>query len=190
MKWMHDYRNVLQMRIPCIEDKISKEREECSMYDPVDDLVLVWRDACGLLVLFLSRVCVTVNLSDPWTTVGIFCGSFYDFILQHEAGFFLWICVSLMGEHFEHQNIDARLSLYFIKIHFEMANIIHVWQTVDFPAAPFSWPLYSYHHHNHNFQMLSWAVHHDYNSFLMKLFSVGDKIFHFQYYLVNFKYHW
>ena len=135
------------MRMPyIIGDKIFKEREECSWFDPVDDLVLVWRDACGLLVLLLSRVCITVTLSDPWTTVGIFCGSFYDFILQLVAG-----CVSLMGEHFEQQNIHARLLFYFIKIHYEMANIIHFWQMVDFPTAQFNWPLYIYHPHNHNF---------------------------------------
>lgn len=77
------------MRMPyIIGDKIFKEREGCSWFDPVDDLVLVWRDACGLLVLLLSRVCITVTLSDPWTTVGIFCGSFYDFILKLVAGFY------------------------------------------------------------------------------------------------------
>lgn len=46
---------------------------------------------------------------------------------------------------------SCKILFYFIKILYEMANIIHFWQMVDFPTALFNWPLYIYHPHNHNF---------------------------------------
>lgn len=46
------------------------EGEECSALEPVGELLVVWRDACGLVVLLLSSVSVTVTLSASCCTVG------------------------------------------------------------------------------------------------------------------------
>lgn len=46
------------------------EGEKCSALEPVGELLVVWRDACGLVVLLLSSVSVTVTLSASCCSVG------------------------------------------------------------------------------------------------------------------------
>lgn len=55
----------------CLGDEFyTVEGEKCSALEPVGELLVVWRDACGLVVLLLSSVSVTVTLSASCCTVG------------------------------------------------------------------------------------------------------------------------
>lgn len=57
----------------CLEDEFYiVEGEECSVLEFVGELLVVWRDVCGLVVLLLFSVSVTVILLVFCCIVGIF----------------------------------------------------------------------------------------------------------------------
>lgn len=68
---MQNNRHVLEVKMAGSEDEFyTAEGEKCSAIEPLGEVLVVWKDACGLVVLLLSSVSVTVTLSASCCSVG------------------------------------------------------------------------------------------------------------------------